>query len=104
MMLKNSADYSDLECSLSNDKHFVNKPIILSECGHFACLNCLHQVATSENKICKKCKKTLKINFKIGQEAEKLITNSMESLMKAIEKEMKENINKIKSMRYKLSE
>ena len=97
-MLKTCVDYSDLECALSNDKHFVNKPVILSECGHFACLTCLHQATNRDNTICKKCEKTLKINFKNGQEAEKLITNSIETLMKAIEREMKANINKIKSI------
>ena len=94
--MQNDEVLTELECSLSNDDHCVIKPIILKECGHFACLNCLFNAA-NESKICKKCETKVSVEIKRGQEPENLITNSLENLMKMIEKQMEQQIHKIKS-------
>jgi hypothetical protein len=47
----NSEDYfEELICGLSFDRHFVRNPIVLPDCGHSACKNCL-----SNDVKCKIC-------------------------------------------------
>ena len=55
----NSEDYfEELICGLSFDRHFVRNPIVLPDCGHSACKNCL-----SNDVKCKICAKTLGWNW-----------------------------------------
>ena len=44
----------EFECAISEDKHFVNKPITLS-CGHNICKDCIP--VNKENITCSICKK-----------------------------------------------
>ena len=47
-------NYPELECAISDDKHFFKEPITLTNCGHSICRECLpkNQQGKIECKIC----------------------------------------------------
>lgn len=50
--------FEEFECSISDDKHIVQKPIVL-RCGHYICKSC---IPTNSTILCTKCGETLFVN------------------------------------------
>ena len=90
--------YEELVCGLSNDKHYLNKPIVLTDCGHAACRNCLPK--ETENAKCKICNQKINRNLendKIPLVFNLYLKNSIENLTNVIERQTQHQINRLRS-------
>ena len=91
--------YEELVCALSNDKHYLNQPILLTDCGHAACRNCLPKEIT-ENAKCKICNQKINRNLendKIPLGLHLYLKNSIEHLTNVIERQTQHQINRLRS-------
>ena len=92
----NSEDYfEELICGLSFDRHFVRNPIVLPDCGHSACKNCL-----SNDVKCKICGTEIVRDLSGDKESigiKRLIKTLLNDLHSLLEKQTVEHFNKLKS-------
>ena len=94
--------YEELECALSFNKHFVNEPILLSNCGHCVCKRCLpHPKDTDESIKCKICSEVTDIKLICDKECvpvKKNLLRNVGNLLEIIDEKMKKTINHILSI------
>lgn len=92
----NSEDnYEELICGLSFDRHFVRNPIVLPDCGHSACKNCLK----NDGK-CKICGTEIVRDLSGDKESigiKRLIKTHLNDLHSLLEKQTVEHFNKLKN-------
>ena len=93
----------EFRCCLSEDQHFLIKPLTLPICGHSVCKECLPK---DEQKIikCKKCDVVSHFDFTISQvnlstKVVKIeLTSLYENMFEILEKETSSKINHLKSI------
>ena len=91
--------YDEFVCALSNDKHYMNKPVVLTDCGHAACRKCIPKEITEDSK-CKICREKITrnlVNDKIPLGFNLYLKNSIENLTNVIERQTQHQINRLRS-------
>lgn len=92
--------YKDFECSLSRDKHFLKEPVLLKNCRHVACKNCLlDRGGNFKAQITCNCGIITKSDFKtdpIIKPFENVINKNLEQLLDVIEKQTSEALDSFK--------
>lgn len=92
--------FEELECAVSDDRHFVNEPIILPACGHSLCRCCIPKTDAKIIK-CKICNTITERDISNDKEclaAKKSIQRNLESLLKIIEKQAAKSIERVKGI------
>ena len=92
--------YEEIICGLSTNKHFVKNPIVLVECGHSACKNCVLN-ENSNQFICKICDtKTIRDlrNEKESMATKRLIKIYLDDIHSFLEKQSFSQYTKLKGI------
>lgn len=88
--------FEEFICAFSNNNHYLNDPMILPDCKHSVCKNCIVNSADLKCKVCDKLV-TKKIEAK-NKDLKVLITKSANKLMKILEKQFNQKISRLKSI------
>lgn len=103
-MMISDGTYEALECALSEDKHFIKDPIVLTSCGHTACKICVKQ-NYSDTVTCYKCgtetDRDLR-NDNISLGIKEYFKSNLDNLLKIIEKQTEITLEQLKCMYMKL--
>ena len=98
-MLSLNAELKEFVCALSDDRHYVREPVVLSSCNHCACNECLS--SQKRNKIkCNLCGIETKRNSnsdKISRFHVEKINSSLNKFFGEFEEQMKYYVDLIKS-------
>ena len=89
----------EFRCCLSDDKHFIIQPIILTKCGHSACKDCFSKDNQTFFK-CKICEVVSEFEFTVPQVSAALkiaIKFMYDKMFQALENETRSKINDLKS-------
>lgn len=95
----------ELECAISNDKHFLRQPIALS-CGHCACRSCINLEIKKEFLECTICKELNTFcldNAKESIATKKLIQSSLYKLLQIILVQLSKSLDTYTSKNARLS-
>ena len=99
-MIFEDSSLIELQCSLSNDGHFVENAFKLTKCGHLFCQSCL-PVDSSLVVKCRVCgvqtEKNLINRFEVAR-FEKLFEEKKISLFKTLDKCMSLQLAKLRSI------
>lgn len=89
--------YTEFECALSCDKHFLNEPITLP-CGDSACKSCIltKKEAKFECNYCKKLINKTNLYDTESKNIKKGLMRNLESLFLIIEKQSVNALNELK--------
>ena len=93
-------NYEELICGLTDDQHFVRNPIVLPDCGHSACKNCLPNKICVDLK-CKICGTLIERDLSDDKESigiKRLIKIHLNDLHSLLEKQTNEHFNRLKSI------
>ena len=91
--------FEEIVCALSNDKHYVETPMTLPDCGHTVCKSCL-PFELNNNTKCKICDTRITRNLKNDKEsivANIYIKNSLYNLMNILKNQTENQIKKLKN-------
>ena len=92
---------SEFECALSDDKHFIQTPIILSSCGHSICKTCLPK---DKNAIkCKLCGEITDKDLSNDKEAislKMLLNRNLKNLFEILKGQSRLQLDKLKCKSY----
>lgn len=102
-IMHESCLYSEFECGLSNDGHYLKDAILLSSCGHGVCRSCLIKEHFKEVK-CKLCGKITNRNMsndEISIIYQKYFKQNLNSLLVDIEQKMSQCLTRLKGKRIK---
>jgi hypothetical protein len=83
-----------------DDQHFVKDPITLINCGHSICKECLPKQSNQTIK-CQKCRTITDKDLRNDKEsfiAKNMINKCLSGLSNEMEKQMSENLDKVKSI------
>ena len=93
-------NFLELICALSDDCHFSQEPLILTNCSHSCCKQCVLKEESTQIK-CKICgiqtDRDLR-NDKVSLALKRMINLCLNSLLSSIHKNMEFKINDFKGM------
>lgn len=93
--------YEELECALSQDRHFIQDPIPLTTCIHAACKRCICENNRLTNIKCNICgvetNRDLR-NDSISIAIKRLLKANLENLLKIVEIKTEDSINHLKGI------
>jgi hypothetical protein len=90
-------DLTEFICALSDDKHYVQEPILLTSCSHCACKNCLNIETKLKCKVCGVETKRNSRNDKVSRVVMDRIKCSLDKLFVELEEQTTSNIHMFKS-------
>ena len=87
----------ELKCALSDDKHFLIKPISLT-CGHSICQSCIPDGHIGEIN-CKICNLLSDfIQLKVSNETQQAIQSNIGDILQILEREISDRLNELKGI------
>ena len=90
--------YPQFECSLSNDKHFVEEPIKLNQCEHIACKTCLSRYDFIKCLKCGTLNDKQIISNEISNETKNSIRTHLDDLLVILEKQTSKSLSQLQGM------